>query len=380
MKTHFTFYILLTFFGGFLFQSCTEGNAQTEPASVNTQKRVSTISAKAGQYQKVVRASGRLGADEDIRLSFKTGGLIDRIFVSEGDRVKRGQQLASLDLEEIQAQVQQADAGLRQAELAKSNAEIALERAQRDQRNVENLFADSVATLEQKEDVNMALRAAQNQLKTAEQGIRFAQDQQRIAQFNLQHSAVYAPSNGLVQLRLANAGELIGPGQPVLLFGTIEQSQAIRVQVTDKDVIFLKNGDPAKVHFDAYPGEIFEGAISEIAGMADPYTGTYEVKIAVNAQGRKLYNGFIGAVEILPSGEKSVVRIPVDALVRAEGQQGLVFIANQHSAKAKTIQILGIEGDQLLVGEGLSDGDPVIVQGAGYLQDGDPILLFPSGE
>jgi multidrug efflux system membrane fusion protein len=364
MKLSSLKYFLVLMAAAVCIYACTLGQAQEDPSQVEAGKRVSVVQPEATNYVRPVYASGRLGADEDVKLSFKTGGIISRVHVQEGARVRRGQLLAELDLSEIRAQVQQAEAGLKQAELTLVNAGIALERAERDHRNVSGLFADSVATLEQKEDVDLALRAAQNQLEVAQQGVRFQEEQLAIAKFNLEHSSITAPSNGVIQLRLANPNELIGPGSPVFLFGTNEQQYAIRVAVTDRDVVRIRVGNQATIHFDAWAESEFTGTVQEIAGMADPYTSTYEVKILVDPQDKQLLPGFIGSVEIFPEETTELLMVPIDALVSADGSTGTLFVAEGGAARKVEVALAGMDQDRLLVRRGLSEESKVVVQGS----------------
>ena len=109
---------------------------------------------------------GKLASKEELKLSFKTGGIISEIFVDEGQTVKKGQVLAKLNLSEIQAQVNQAILGL--------------DKAERDYRRANNLYKDSVVTLEQLQNTTTALDIAKSNVK--------------IAEFNLQFSTIKAQS------------------------------------------------------------------------------------------------------------------------------------------------------------------------------------------
>ncbi|MCB0626807.1 MAG: efflux RND transporter periplasmic adaptor subunit, partial [Saprospiraceae bacterium] len=327
------------------------------------------------EYAPEVFGTGRLASREESKLSFKTGGIVSRIHVREGQQVRRGQLLAELDLDEIEAQTQQASLGVQQAGITLSNARLALERAERDYRNVQGLFADSVATLEQMEDAELQLRNARNQLEAAQTGLAYSEKNQTVADFNLKYSSITAPANGTILMKLAEVNELVGPGTPVFLFGSKEKAQVIRVSITDKDVIHVKLGDRATVEFDAYPGETFPAEVREIASMADPYTNTYEVELEIDPAGKILLSGFIGSVRIRTSGSESLIRIPVDALVKADGHSGEVFVVRAGRAELVNIEIHSLGSDRLLLRSGLQPGDEVIVKGGGYLEAKDSVLV-----
>jgi RND family efflux transporter MFP subunit len=370
-----SFAVVLLSFLAIGFNACSDGNAQSSTTDTPVKKEVETAIVKAVDYQAQVYATGRLSSKEEVKLSFKTGGIIRRIYVQEGQQVKKGQLLAELSLEEIQAQTQQATLGVQQAEISLANAELALERAERDYRNVEGLFRDSVATLEQMEDASLQWRNAKNQLEAARTGLSFSQQNQEVADFNLRYSSIKAPSNGTILMKLAEANELVGPGTPLFLFGSRNQAQVLKVNITDKDIIRLQLGDPAEISFDAYPNEVFRGWITEMASMADPYTGTYEVEIQIDSQGKKLLSGFIGSVKIQTKVKEPMVSLPVDALVEANGLTGEVFLVQEGIAKRSAVGIFKLEQDQLLIRSGVEAGDQVVVKGGGYLQDGDVLKV-----
>lgn len=336
-------------------------------------KRVGTVKAEQINFQETVFATGKLSTKEEIKLSFKTGGIIRNVQVREGQRVRKGQVLAELRLDEISAQVQQAQLGSKQAEINIKNAELGVQMAQRDYENAQGLYKDSVATFEQLDNARIQLDNAKNKLEAAKTGLQFNDQNQEIANFNLAYSKITAPSNGVILRQLAEASELVGPGTPVFLMGTNEQQQVIRVNITDKEIIHIELGDPAEVYFDAYPNYTFIGNVYQIAKIADPYTGTYEVEITVDKAGKKLFSGFIGSVEIKTRQQIPLVRIPIDALISADKNKGQVFLVRGDSAIRTPVDIHKLDQDYLLLSDGIQVGDELVIKGGGYLQNGDPI-------
>jgi len=336
---------------------------------VNLPKKVVLQNAEPVNFQEEIFAVGQLASSEEVKLSFKTGGIIKKIYVREGQKVRKGQLLAELQLDEINAQVQQSVLGVQQAEINIKNAQLLLNKAERDFRNVNGLYQDSVATLEQLEDAELQLNNAKNQLQAAETGLSFSQKNSDIAQFNQSHSRIIAPANGDILMRLSEANEIVGPGQPLFLFGSKAKAQVIRVNVPDKEIIHIELGAKASVAFDAYPDFVFQGKVRSMANRADPYTGTFEVEIEVDADGKKLLSGFIGQVHIKASQTQALIRIPIDALVSADKHKGFVFTVRNDTAIKTAVDIYRIEGKNLLLKNGLEKGSSVVVKGAGYLED-----------
>ncbi len=327
-------------------------------ASCGSQKEVEqTVSKTAVQTAPVIQktlsfpvhTSGRLSPKNEAKLSFKIGGIIDHIYVRAGETVQKGQTLARLKPDEIDAQVNQA--------------ETAHEKAERDLKRVKNLYADSVATLEQFQNAQSALEVAASNLK--------------IARFNREHAVITAPSDGRVLKRFVDANEMVGSGTPVFYFGSTAQRWVVRCGVTDRDVMQLQLGDSASVTLDALKGSSYPATIGEIAGSADPMSGTFEIEISIQSAPQRLFAGLVAGVDLFPSGKQQYFVIPVEALVEADGKDGFVFTPNRSSGTVTKIPVkVGqILNKQVTIISGLENIPEVVTAGASYLHEGSKIEI-----
>ncbi len=295
-----------------------------------------------------IYTSGRLAAKSEMKLSFKIGGLIDGLYVDEGARVRAGAVLAQLNRTEIDAQVLQAQRGV--------------EKALRDLERVEALYADSVATLEQVQD-------ARTGAEIAEAGLR-------IAAFNRQHATIVAPVSGRVLRRLAEPNEIVQAGQPLFLFAGDTRGWIVRMGLADRDIVKLSLADSAHLAFDAYPGILFTGYVSEIADAADPLSGTFEVEVAIADPAGKLKSGFIARASLYPSQAETYDFVPVEALVEGDGQEGVMYsLGSDRTAQKRVIRIGRMLDNEVAVAAGLEGVDAVITEGAGFLRDGDSVRV-----
>ena len=296
-----------------------------------------------------IRSSGRLSAKSEQKLSFRTGGIIKNIAVTEGQTVKKGQLLAELNLAEIQAQANMASQGY--------------EKAKRDFTRAENLYNDSVATLELYQDAQTALQVAESQLE--------------IAKFNLKYSRITAPDDGKILKILAEENEMTGSGYPVLLFGSVKNNWIIRTSISDRDVVAVKQGDPAHIYFDAYPNTEFAGNVTEIAGMADPYTGTYEIEIQLTEQqGKELVAGFIAIADIIPEKKEKLLAIPMDALFNESETVGYVYKVVDSSVIKQRVEFIYFADENVYVETNrIKPGDKVVTDGKNYITETSKITL-----
>jgi RND family efflux transporter MFP subunit len=324
---------------------CKSGN--NDKSILENKIPVKVISIKKEFLSFPVRTSGSLASKTEMKLSFKTGGIINRIAVDEGQTVQKGQLLAQLNLSEIESAVNQARLGL--------------EKAERDLKRAENLYADSVATLEQ--------------LQNARTAVDYARSQLRIAEFNRQYSQIVAPAKGKILKKLAEEHEMIAPGYPLFLFSSIESDWVLRVSLTDVDVVKIQVYDSAVIHFDAFPNSSFNATVSEIAKVSDPYTGTYEVELRLVSKDKNFFSGLIGKAEIIPSQKKEYEVLPYSALHDADDMGGYIYLAHDSLFEKKHIDILSLSDSMIYFKCDVYGTEKVIVDGGEYLNPGSVIEI-----
>lgn len=308
-----------------------------------------------------VSAVGLLAPKDQSKLAFKVGGYIDTLRVEEGQPVHAGQLLAELKRTEV-------DAGLDQA---RQNAA----KATRDLARAKSLYADGVTTLEQVQDLGTVADVATAALRAAE--------------FNAQHAEIRAPGDGVVLQKLAEVNELVQAGQPVVSVGKAGRGWVVRVGLADRDVVRMRPGDAARITFDAWPGQVFSGQVSNIASAADPATGTFTVEVPVEPGEAHFVQGLVAKVQLVPRGAPSVPVVPVQALIEANGEEAGVFVldggpapgvatvaaAGQGVVHRATIRIGRMSGGAVEVRGGLATGARVVIDGAAFLENGETVRV-----
>lgn len=337
-------YILVLITAAFLVSCKGEENDQT--SSVQEHRRVKTDIVKQEKFSEPVYAVGSLSSKTQSNLGFLTGGIISRYYVSEGDLVEKDRLIAQLDMTEIKSLTRQAS--------------LALEKARRDFKRVENLYKDTVVTLEQYQD--------------AKTGLELAEENYRIAEFNLENSEIRAPADGKILKKLREVNEITASGNPVIVFASTEADWVLKVNLADKDIVRINTGDSALISFDAYPGERFSATVSEIASAANLLTGTYSVDLLLSERPDQLVTGLIGSARITP-GAIPVLLLPAEALVEATNREGIVYTLVQGKAIRKEIGISTITDYGFIIRNGLNKGDTVITDGNAWIHDGDQVIV-----
>ena len=348
------YYILIILFAG--LSACQEKKKKVEETSVAAPLNafyVRTATIAQGKLGDVIHVTGVIQSDTDAKPSFKTGGVIARTYVKEGDPVSKGQLLARLVMTEIDAQANQA--------------QIALDKALRDQQRAENLYKDSIATLEQLQNATTAVEMAKKTLQ--------------ITKFNVAYSEIRSPISGKVVTQMLHEGEVTGPGVPVYLIMGVKQSDwKIVAGLTDKNWSRVAKGSKAKITLDAYPGLVITGSVKRLSDVANPLSGTFDAEITVPSKDKRIAAGMLANVEIVPNATGEYTVIPIEALVSSNGQQGVVFIPNNGRAEKRVIQIHQFDGERVAISSGLENVTEVITAGSSFLEDGDEIIVEGSKE
>ncbi|MGC3943415.1 MAG: efflux RND transporter periplasmic adaptor subunit [Chryseolinea sp.] len=333
-----------------LVESCTDGKGagHTIPKASEAVP-VRTIALAPSSGQRVIKASGQFATDEEVVLGFKTSGIVSRVYVREGDAVKRGQLLATLDMTEINAVVAQA----------RMNSE----KAGRDFKRASNLYADSVATLEQFQNAETAVAVAERQLEAAA--------------FNRSHSEIHAPADGFVLKKFVSAGQVVSTGDPVLLTNAIHnRGWLLKVGVSDRQWSQLKIGDQALVHVDAFPDKTLKGTLIRKAETADQASGAFVVELSVQPQDIKLATGMFGAAEFASTDATQSWSVPYESVLDAHDHDGFVFVTTDGlTAHKQSIRIESFNDSHVIVSSGFEQGQQLIVSGSAYLNDGSSIRI-----
>jgi RND family efflux transporter MFP subunit len=309
---------------------------------------VSLFPLQSSEMAATVTASGTFSTKDETVLSFKLGGIVSRVIVEEGDAVKSGQIVASLDLTEIQA-------GVRQSKLA-------YDKALRDHQRAARLYTDSVATLEQFENSKTALDIAEQQLSSAN--------------FNLAQSQIRATKNGFVLKKFVNPGQLVASGTPILqINGAASGAWILKITLSDQQWAATQIGDSAEIN-PAASANWIPAKVTQKSQSADPITGTYWAELSPESvAGVSMASGMFGKGRIQASKTVKGWEIPFESVLDANGTSGFVFVVDGQKAKKVSVQLGKITPTAIQVVAGLENYSSLIVSGSAYLTDGSTIQV-----
>lgn len=315
---------------------------------VDEQIPVSVLSLSQGKGESTTETTGLFSTDDETLLSFKNGGIIERVYVKEGDMVRKGQLLAILNMTELNAKAAQA--------------KLSVEKAERDFKRAEKLYRDSVATMEQYENAKTYLAVVKEDWNTI--------------QFNLRYSEIRATTDGYVLLRLANEGQIVGPGTPVLqINGAKKGNWVVKIGVSDRQWATIREGDSAVITTDAFPDEIPAVVLRKSEGL-NPNTGTFTIQVQPVSVGKlPIASGMFAKVKMFGNATDSWI-IPYEALLDGDAGRGYVFVTDDNQTARKVeVEIGAIQKDNILISSGLENHKALIVSGSPYLKEGSKIKV-----
>jgi RND family efflux transporter MFP subunit len=336
--------------------SCT---ARTEPIKKIQSDiiPVKTISLKQYSAVTTVNVSGQFTTDDEVMLSFKTTGIINKIYAKEGDVIKKGQLLATLNLTEMNASLEQA--------------RLAYEKAIRDHQRILNLYNDSVATLEQVQNAKTTMGLAAQQLSSVE--------------FNRRYSEIRAESNGYVLRKLASEGQQVSSGTAVFQTnGAGSGKWILRSGVTDKQWAAIHTGDPAEISIGSAEGQDVHGKVTRKSEAVDPANGLFSIDITITGKHPdKIATGMFGNGVITTNIKNNAGKgladgwsIPYEALLDGDGSTGYVFVTNDNKTASRIkVVVAGMERDHVIISQGLENAGALIISGNAYLTDHSLITI-----
>ncbi|MBO1927689.1 efflux RND transporter periplasmic adaptor subunit [Thiomicrorhabdus sp. 6S2-11] len=295
---------------------------------------------------------GAVVADQKAHIASRLMGYIKGLEVEVGDKVKRGSLLFSIDSTDIQSQIAQAQS-------AYSQAEAALQDAKLDYDRFSQLFKEDSVSKQQFDKIRLQYAVAQENLAAAKSGLNQARSQ-------LNYANVRAPFSGVVVQKMATAGDLAAPGNPVVVIENLT-SLSVQTQVAGELYAVLRNGDEASVLIDGQ-AEPMVGTIYTLVSAADPKTRTHTVKLSLPAV-KNINSGTFARISF-KRGERQAMMVPQSAIANRAGIDG-VFIVQDGKAMFNMVRTGITMGDMVEIQSGLDLGEQVVVSNNQSMLNGD---------
>ena len=341
--------------------SCQRGSPEADEPEV---RPVRSVTVATGEGGSTIALSGRVAAKDEVAVAFRIPGRLIERSVSVGDRVRPGQVLARLEQMNERNQLLAAQAALNAA-----NADLV--RARDEYTRQSALIDEGFTTRAQLDQATAGFRAAEAQVKSATAQVSMAQD---LVGFTV----LTAEAAGAVVARGAEPGEVVQAGRMIVriaLDGGVDAvfeapPQVVRSASRSRQVTVALTDDPSVTT---------TGLVREVSPQADPVTGTFTVRVGLEAPPPGMLLGSIVSGRITLEGSP-LIAVPASALATSEGNPALWVVNPADSTVSlRPIRIARHEPDTVIVAEGLAPGDTVVTAGVQTLRAGQKVRIVGAG-
>lgn len=323
---------------------------------------------KVGYFggDKIRSFSGTSRTDKIIKLSFRNSGIITKFNIQIGQKVRKGEQLATLDNVQARLNYQSAVSSLNSAESAMNTAKLSLDRTRK-------LFEKGTTALSNYEAAKNQYTSAKNSFNSAKQSVALQQEQIRFGY-------LVAPENGVISSVAAEVDENVSPGQTIATLNAGTDME-ILLGLPESVINGIQQHMPVEVSFASLPNQLFKGKVTEVSPAIDANTATYPVRVVLTSPSSDVKSGMAANV-VFHFGETKNIKqelvVPANA-VGEDSNGNFVFLINGEGANAKvnkqkvTIGELTPEG--FLITSGLQSGQKIATAGLQTLLDGQEVKL-----
>lgn len=338
-----------------------------------------------GDLRETVAGTGTMESVTRVEIKSEVPGVVRRLFVEEGDRVGVGQPLVELDLDRLSDRVAELEAALGVARAAarhdvigRANAD--LERVRREHTRVLRLFAQGVSSEQDRDDsvhalalAEIAVRDAEAERDARDAAVLQAQAALQKARRDLEHGVLRSPIDGVVIDRPAELGSPVADmsasnGGTLVAVVADDRDLRLKAQVDENDIARVRVGQAVDVRVDAFPGESFAGAVRKVssAGTLEQKVANFAVEIALPADER-IRVGMSADARIVVGEHRQVLLVPNAAIARTDSGTRVRVASAERADRFRmaAIRELYSDGFQTAVGEGVEEGDTVLLRSDG---------------
>jgi multidrug efflux pump subunit AcrA (membrane-fusion protein) len=353
--------------------------------------------------EKIIR-TGDIAPNAQVTIFSKVQGWVGKINVREGDLVKTGQVLVTLDSREAEAAVAQAQASLEagrarlkqvqatseetvQSQIQQTKANMEL--AQADLKRAQELQEKNFIARQQLDEARMKYNVAKanydlalNSIrqKTWENDIALAEAQVNQAKATLEFNKaqlanliILSPMNGGITKRYVDPGTMVKDTTSILTLMDFTEMKMV-VNVIEREFIHLQKGQPVKITVTAFPDRVFTGRIEVITPALELQSRTAEIQISIPNPGLVLKPGMFGRAEILLRSNPQAVLIPIQSLI-TEVDKDFVYVLKENKALRRPVRKGAVRDTLVEILQGLTPGEQVVTAGHYALKDGIQVRL-----
>lgn len=376
---------LLLFILAILFIACGAGVYKWRSAAAKPQEgnasaaapfvRVETVAADKTVRDSIVQNMS-IEAVDRVQMIPRVSGRLQRLHVRQGDRVKKGQLIATLEHEQQSALIDATEAQLASARADSERAKAEMMNAKTNLDRYQRLVKEGFSTQQQYDTIETTYTSTRASYNAALAKERQIASELGRARSTRQDYIMHAPMDGTVLNDYAlTPGAMISPSSPIADIADLRRLKAT-LRIPELKIFTVKPGMPVFLRFDALPSEEFQGTVTRIDQYVDPATRTSAVEIELNNEltGNRLRPGMFGQASLVEREFKNAILVPEGALHNSDNGR-YAFVEESGIAKRRDVETGITQGNFVQITDGLSPGERVIVFGGANLNDGEKVAI-----
>ena len=376
-------YVILFIGAGFYFYYSyfVMENKEVKTQKVEVSETVISVgidNVRQGDISTEVVLTGNIKANAKVTVFSKIPGRLEKLSVDVGDNVTKGEdeseRIALIEHDTLQAQVNQAKAGLEVAEAALKQIEVKLVILGRDKTRLTNLYNEKSIPKKKLEDIETAYNAALAGKSAAEARIAQAKAGIQLAEIMLKEASIYPTLSGTVSGRYVEEGAMISPGVKIVDIIDIDK---VKVTASLPEIYLTRvgTGSDVSLKVDAYSDKVFKGTVRVIHPELNELDRTASVEIVMDNPGHLLKPGMFARVTIILEQKHDTLKVPQKAVVHNATGKVVFVVDNDLVAHAVSVRTGLSSAKDIEIIEGLTKGDRVIVNGNIGLRDGTQVRI-----
>ncbi len=318
---------------------------------------------------------GRVVSLKEAKVPAAVMGRVEKVLVEEGDQVKKGQILASIDTERYKwlANIASANVNAAKAELKSAKAETKINLVELERMNsLKNSSAFNASKYDKLQNQNIALLAKE---EIVEAKLNSAIQEENIAKQNLSRATVAAPFNGIIELKMVELGEAVGLGFPMFQLIS-DTSVEIQADVPSNRARILKENN--EIQISTTDNIKFISKVRALGVRENSNTRTIKIHLSYenSETNRKLFVGENVNISVPLGPGQEALTVHKDAILKREGMS-LVYVVKEDSAQIKPVKLGDGVGERFIVLSGIEAGDLVVTKGNERLRPGQKVNPIP---
>jgi len=320
-----------------------------EPVRKKPATPVEVLEINPKDFTRFVEIQGRVEADDFVNVSSEIGGRITSLLVEEGDYVRKGQLLATTDLETVEKQIAEIET---QLELANT----VYERQKR-------LWDQNIGSEIQYLEAKTRMEGLEKSLETLES---------QISKKN-----IYAPIGGYVDREFLQEGETASPGMPIIqILNTVEIK--VTADIQENFLSAIEKGDSVTVRFPALNLSIDE-TVTQLGRTIDLNNRTFEIQIKTSSRSGQLKPNLLAVIRFKDFQAEDIISVPLDAIHEEVNGNKFVYIVNEESgrftAKKSYVELGESNVNEVIIASGVRNGDRLITKGSKGISQGELVRI-----